>query len=130
MNDKIEEPVDSKKDRMIAKALGEEIAITPSDIYNQDFMRAFLGGYEIKEVDTFLERVADIIEHLIDQIRYLREKVDEQRATIEEYREIEKTLQKPGRSPARRRQKTGRPDGPAKRGETSVEIKKRATENP
>lgn len=92
MNDKIEEPVDSKKDRMIAKALGEEIAITPSDIYNQDFKRAFLGGYEIKEVDTFLERVADIIEHLIDQIRYLREKVDEQRATIEEYREIEKTL--------------------------------------
>jgi len=45
-------------------------------------------------------------------------------------REIEKTLQKPGRNPARRRQKTGRPDGPAKRGETSVEIKKRATENP
>lgn len=92
MKDKIEEPVDPKKDRMIAKALGEEIAITPSDIYNQDFKRALLGGYEIKEVDTFLERVADIIEHLIDQIRYLREKVDEQRATIDEYREIEKTL--------------------------------------
>jgi cell division initiation protein len=92
MNEKTEEPVASKKDRMIAKALGEEIAITPSDIYNQDFKRALLGGYETKEVDAFLERVADIIDHLIDQIRYLREKVDEQRASIDEYREIEKTL--------------------------------------
>ena len=39
-------------------------------------------------------------------------------------REIEKTLQKPGRNPTQRRQKTGRPDGPARRGETSAEIKK------
>ncbi|MFO7975331.1 MAG: DivIVA domain-containing protein [Candidatus Hydrogenedentota bacterium] len=92
MNENMEESAASKKDRMIAKALGEEIAITPSDIYNQDFKHALLGGYETKEVDAFLERVADIVEHLIDQIRYLREKVDEQRATIDEYREIEKTL--------------------------------------
>ncbi|HOD49709.1 MAG TPA: DivIVA domain-containing protein [Candidatus Hydrogenedentes bacterium] len=92
MNEKTEEPGTVKKDRMITKALGEEIAITPSDIYNQDFKRAMLGGYETRQVDAFLERVADIIDRLLGQIRHLREKVDEQRAAIDEYREIEKTL--------------------------------------
>ncbi len=92
MNEKKEEAGAKKKDRMIVDALGEEIAITPSDIYNQDFKRALLGGYETREVDAFLERVADIIERLLAQMRYLRERVDEQRATIDEYREIEKTL--------------------------------------
>jgi cell division initiation protein len=92
MNEKTDEGGAKKKDRMIVDALGEDIAITPSDIYNQDFKRAMMGGYEVREVDAFLERVADIIERLLGQIRYLREKVDEQRSSIEEYREIEKTL--------------------------------------
>ncbi len=92
MNDKKEDSGTVKKDRMLVDALGEDIAITPSDIYNQDFKRAMLGGYDAREVDAFLERVADIVDRLLGQIRHLREKVDEQRATIDEYREVEKTL--------------------------------------
>jgi len=92
MSDTKEDTGAVKKDRMLVDALGEDIAITPSDIYNQDFRRAMLGGYDAREVDAFLERVADIVDRLLGQIRHLREKVDEQRVSIDEYREIEKTL--------------------------------------
>ncbi len=86
-----EEAGNKGKDRMIADALGENIAITPSDIYNQDFKRV-LFGYDPQAVDAFLERTADILERLLGQLRHVREKIDEQRGTIDEYREIEKTL--------------------------------------
>ena len=86
-----EDTAKKSKDRMIASALGENIAITPSDIYNQDFKR-ILFGYDPKAVDAFLERAADMLERLLGQVRQLREKVDEQRNTLDEYREIEKTL--------------------------------------
>ena len=86
-----EDTGNKSKDRMIADVLGENIAITPSDIYNQDFKRV-LFGYDPRAVDAFLERAADMLERLLGQLRQLREKVDEQRGTVDEYREIEKTL--------------------------------------
>ncbi len=92
MSDTKEDSGAVQKDRMLVDTLGEDIAITPSDIYNQDFKRAMLGGYDARAVDAFLERVADMVERLLSQIRHLKEKVDEQRASIDEYREIEKTL--------------------------------------
>lgn len=81
-----------RKDRMVREVLGEELALTPSDICNQDFRQALVGGYRSDEVDTFLERVADMFEGMLQQLRELRARNEEQRAALEQAREMEDTL--------------------------------------
>ena len=53
MSDTTEDSGAVQKDRMLVDTLGEDSAITPSDIYNQDFKRAMLGGYDARAVDAF-----------------------------------------------------------------------------
>ncbi|NUM56813.1 MAG: DivIVA domain-containing protein [Candidatus Hydrogenedentes bacterium] len=81
-----------KQDRVISEVLGEEIALSPSDLLNQQFKRAGFGGYQRRQVDDFIERVADVLEGLINQVRQLKEKNEEQRRAIAEYEEIEAAL--------------------------------------
>ena len=81
-----------KQDRVISEVLGDEIALSPSDLLNQQFQRAGFGGYRRRQVDDFIERVADVLEGLINQARQLKEKNDEQRRTIAEYEDIETAL--------------------------------------
>jgi len=81
-----------KQDRVISEVLGDEIALSPSDLLNQQFQRAGFGGYRRRQVDDFIERVADVLEGLINQVRQLKEKNDEQRRTIAEYEDIETAL--------------------------------------
>ena len=81
-----------KQDRVISEVLGDEIALSPSDLLNQQFKRAGFGGYRRQQVDDFIERVADVLEGLINQVRQLKEKNDEQRRTIAEYEDIEAAL--------------------------------------
>ena len=51
-----------RKDKVVAEVLGDETAITPSDLYHTEFKSAVVGGYDKDEVDSFLERVADATE--------------------------------------------------------------------
>jgi DivIVA domain-containing protein len=81
-----------RKDKVITEVLGEEVAITPSDLCNQQFKKVSFGGYDTNQVDTFLARVADVVEDLISEIRHLKEHYEEQRAELEEYRRSEATL--------------------------------------
>lgn len=81
-----------KQDKVVSQVLGDEITLSPSDLLNQKFARARFGGYKRRQVDDFMERVADVMEGLINQVRILRERNDEQRRTIEEFREIEASL--------------------------------------
>lgn len=81
-----------KQDRVISEVLGDEIALSPSDLLNQQFARASVGGYQRQQVDDFIERVADVLEGLINQVRQLKDKNEEQRRTIAEYEEIEAAL--------------------------------------
>ena len=81
-----------KQDKVISEVLGEEIALSPSDLLNQQFKRAGFGGYKRRQVDEFIERVADVLEGLIVQVRQLKEKNDEQRRTISEFEDIEAAL--------------------------------------
>lgn len=81
-----------KQDKVISEVLGDEIALSPSDLLNQQFKRAGFGGYQRKQVDDFIERVADVLEGLINQVRQLKEKNDEQRRMIAEYQDIEAAL--------------------------------------
>ena len=69
--------------------------LTPLDIKRQEFKKVFMmRGYDVIEVDAFLEMVADEYESMlrvknesISRIKQLEEK-------LKEYQEIEKTLQK------------------------------------
>ena len=81
-----------KQDKVVSEVLGEEIALSPSDLLNQQFKRATFGGYQRRQVDDFIERVADVLEGLINQVRALKEKNDEQRKAIAEYEDIESAL--------------------------------------
>jgi len=81
-----------KKDKVVSKVLGEESVLTPSDLYNREFKRVFLGGYESREVDEYLERVADVLETLITQVRTLKEAQEELKDQLQEYRQMEATL--------------------------------------
>lgn len=81
-----------KHDRVISEVLGEEIALSPSDLLNQQFKRTTIGGYQRRQVDDYIERVADVLEGLINQVRQLREKNDEQRRAIAEFQDIETAL--------------------------------------
>ena len=81
-----------KQDKLVSEVLGDELALSPSDLLNQQFARARLGGYDRQQVDDYIERVADVLENLINQVRQLRDKNDEQRRTIDEFRQIEEAL--------------------------------------
>lgn len=83
-----------KHDRVISEVLGEEIALSPSDLLNQQFKRTTFGGYQRRQVDDYIERVADVLEGLINQVRQLKEKNDEQRRAIAEFQDIEMALRK------------------------------------
>jgi cell division initiation protein len=81
-----------RKDKVITEVLGDETALSPSDIHNQEFSRAVVGGYDRSEVRKFLERIADTVETLVDQIRTLRDDVETAKAASDEYVQIEASL--------------------------------------
>ena len=81
-----------RTDKVVSEVLGEESAITPSDLYNTEFKSAIMGGYDKNEVDAFLERVADAYEAVLTQLRILRERNEEQKAQLDAYLEMEHTL--------------------------------------
>lgn len=81
-----------RKDKLINEILGEEIAITPSDLYSIEFKNALMGGYDKAEVDAFLERVGDAFETLLNQKKALQEELESQRQKVEELRDMESTL--------------------------------------
>ncbi len=81
-----------RKDRVVSEVLGESIAVTPSDLYSADFRTVFMGGYDRGQVDTLLERTADVFEMLLNQVRDLKEQIEEQKERIESFHEMESTL--------------------------------------
>lgn len=66
-------------------------SITPEDIRGQDFRRKMLG-YDPDQVDTFLDELADQLEHLQTDLAGLRERLVVSEQITSEYREIEETI--------------------------------------
>lgn len=65
--------------------------LTPLDIQQQRFRTAF-RGFDVKEVDAFLELVRSQYEDLILENRRMKEDNREQGRKIEEFKERERTL--------------------------------------
>lgn len=65
--------------------------LTPLDIQQQQF-RSALWGFDQKEVDAFLDLVANSFEDLIRDNNNLRDELRRKEALLEEHRERERTL--------------------------------------
>lgn len=67
--------------------------ITPQDIHNQEFKRS-LRGYDLDEVDAFLQQVADELESLIEENQRLKDSVKGLDEKLSDYRKKDDMLEK------------------------------------
>ncbi|MCG0238983.1 MAG: DivIVA domain-containing protein [Firmicutes bacterium] len=67
--------------------------LTPIDIHNKQFRRAFFG-YSRADVDEFLNEIIDEFERLIRENHLLREQLELGEQRLAEYRNLEETLQR------------------------------------
>ncbi|MGI6587569.1 MAG: DivIVA domain-containing protein [Peptococcia bacterium] len=66
--------------------------LTPLDIHNREFRRS-LRGYDIDEVDEFLDEVIRDFESLYKENLDLKETIQQKEENINRYKELEQTLQ-------------------------------------
>ncbi len=81
-----------RTDRVVSEVLGEENALTPSDLYNAEIKTNLFGGYSKNQVDLLLERTADVLETLIKRNKQLKQQVDEQQVEIQKFHDMEESL--------------------------------------
>ena len=66
--------------------------LTPLDIENKRFSRT-LKGYNVDEVDDFLDQLTIDYEKIYKENSELREQIEENKKDLEHYKNVEKTLQ-------------------------------------
>ena len=66
--------------------------LTPLDIHNREFKKN-MRGYNVDEVDEFLDEVIKDFESLYKENLDLKEKLQKEQENIDRYREMEETLQ-------------------------------------
>lgn len=67
--------------------------ITPLDIENKKFSKQMMNGYNVEEVDDFLDDLTVDYGKNYKEITELRTKIEELNKSLEHYKTIEKTLQ-------------------------------------
>ena len=67
--------------------------ITPLDIENKKFAKQMMNGYSVEEVDDFLDELTIDYSKNYKEVTELRAKVDELNSSLEQYKNIESTLQ-------------------------------------
>ena len=66
---------------------------TPLDIENKKFQKQMMNGYNVDEVDDFLDELTIEYEKLYKENAELRNQVESFKKDLEQYKSIEKTLQ-------------------------------------
>ena len=66
--------------------------LTPLDIENKRFTKT-LKGYNVEEVDDFLDQLTEDYEKLYKENADLRNQMEEDKKDLEHYRNVEHTLQ-------------------------------------
>ena len=67
--------------------------ITPLDIENKRYAKQMVNGYSVQEVDDFLDELTIDYSKNYKEVTELRAKVDELNSSLEQYKNIESTLQ-------------------------------------
>ena len=81
-----------RKDKVVSEVLGEEVALTPSDLYNAEIKTNLFGGYSKNQVDALLERAADVLEMLVTRNKELKQQGEQQKAELEKLHDMEESL--------------------------------------
>ncbi|HDP34216.1 MAG TPA: DivIVA domain-containing protein [Candidatus Hydrogenedentes bacterium] len=81
-----------RTDRVVSEVLGEEHALTPSDLYNAELKTNLFFGYSKDQVDALLERAADALETVITRNRQLKQQTEEQKEELEKLHDMEDSL--------------------------------------
>lgn len=63
------------------------------DIQNKEFKRNKIGGYNIDEVDEYLEQIVKAYQEVLNENYILKEKVASQNKNLEQYHKMESTIQ-------------------------------------
>ena len=67
--------------------------ITPLDIENKKFSKQMMSGYNVDEVDDFLDEIMEDYETNYKELATLRSKVEDLENALNHYKNIETTLQ-------------------------------------
>ena len=67
--------------------------ITPLDIENKKFSKQMMNGYNVEEVDDFLDEIQEDYEKNYRELATAKSKIDELTTSLEHYKNIETTLQ-------------------------------------
>ena len=67
--------------------------LSPADIQNQEFKRSKIGGYNIEEVNEFLEEVSNNYQESVNENYALKDKISALNESIQYYRSMESTIQ-------------------------------------
>lgn len=67
--------------------------ITPLEIENKKFSKQMMNGYNVEEVDDFLDEVTNDYTANYKELNSLKNQVEELNKRLEHYKSIEKTLQ-------------------------------------
>ena len=67
--------------------------ITPLDIENKKFNKQMMNGYNVDEVDDFLDEIQEDYEKNYRELATAKSKIDELTTSLEHYKNIETTLQ-------------------------------------
>ena len=67
--------------------------ITPLDIENKKFNKQMMNGYNVEEVDAFLDEVLEDYEKNYKEVATMNSKVEELNNNLSHYKNIETTLQ-------------------------------------
>ena len=67
--------------------------LTPLDIENKKFSKQMMNGYNVGEVDDFLDELTIDYEKLYKENADMKEKLDETLNNLSQYKSIESTLQ-------------------------------------
>lgn len=67
--------------------------LTPLDIENKKFQKQMMNGYNVDEVDDFLDEITVDYEKLYKDNTELRAEIESSKSDLEKYKNIEQTLQ-------------------------------------
>ena len=67
--------------------------LTPLDIENKKFAKQMVNGYNVDEVDDFLDEITSDYEKLYKESTESRARIEELSVNVEKYKNIETTLQ-------------------------------------
>lgn len=67
--------------------------ITPLDIENKKFQKQMMNGYNVDEVDDFLDEITVDYERLYKENSELKDQIENSKKDVEQYKNIEYTLQ-------------------------------------